>query len=66
MSFCEHCKKITQPIWDAQFLHPFVQGLGDGSLPQSKFKFYILKDGTIKSWGMPEAEMAWREEKWPI
>jgi len=44
VSFCEHLKKVTQPIWDAQFLHPFVQGLGDGTLPQSKFKFYILQD----------------------
>ena len=44
MSFSEHLKKISQPIWDAQFTHPFVKGLGDGTLPQQKFKFYILQD----------------------
>lgn len=44
MSFSEHLKKISQPIWDAQFTHPFVKGLGEGTLPQQKFKFYILQD----------------------
>jgi thiaminase (transcriptional activator TenA) len=44
MSFSEHLKKISQPIWDAQFTHPFVKGLGDGTLPSQKFKFYILQD----------------------
>src|SRR5712671_1354454 len=44
MSFCEHLKTISQPVWDAQFSHPFVEGLGDGTLPEEKFKFYILQD----------------------
>lgn len=44
ISFSEHLKKTAEPIWDAQFTHPFVQGLGDGTLPGDKFKFYILQD----------------------
>ena len=44
MSFSEHLKKTSKPIWNAQFTHPFVKGLGDGTLPQQKFKFYILQD----------------------
>ena len=44
MSFTEHLKKISRPVWDAQFSHPFVKNLGDGTLPQQKFKFYILQD----------------------
>jgi len=44
MSFTEHLKKISQLVWDAQFSHPFVKALGDGTLPQEKFKFYILQD----------------------
>jgi len=44
MSFCEHLRKIAQPIWDAQLTHPFVMQLGDGTLPERKFKYYILQD----------------------
>jgi len=44
MSFSEHLRKISQPIWDAQLTHPFVLQLGDGTLPERKFKYYILQD----------------------
>lgn len=44
MSFSALLKKIAKPIWNAQLRHPFVLGLGDGSLPREKFKFYILQD----------------------
>jgi len=44
MLFSEHLKKIAQPIWDAQLEHPFVMQLGDGTLPERKFKYYILQD----------------------
>ncbi len=44
MSFSDHLKKIAQPIWDAQLTHPFVLQLGDGTLPERKFKYYILQD----------------------
>jgi thiaminase/transcriptional activator TenA len=44
MSFSSHLRKLAQPIWDAQLKHPFVVALGDGTLPERKFKFYILQD----------------------
>jgi len=44
MSFSDHLRKIAQPIWDAQLEHPFVIQLGDGTLPERKFKYYILQD----------------------
>ncbi len=44
MSFCNHLRKLAQPIWDAQLTHPFVVALGKGTLPQRKFKYYILQD----------------------
>src|SRR5436305_408105 len=34
----------VRPIWDQQFQHPFVQALGDGSLPRDNFEFYIRQD----------------------
>ncbi len=44
MSFSEHLRKIAKPIWNAQLTHPFVLQLGDGTLPERKFKYYILQD----------------------
>jgi thiaminase (transcriptional activator TenA) len=44
MSFSNHLRKLTVSIWDAQLSHPFVVALGDGSLPEQKFKYYILQD----------------------
>ncbi len=44
MSFCDHLRKLAQPIWEAQLTHPFVVALGKGTLPERKFKYYILQD----------------------
>ncbi len=43
-SFSQHLKDTAQAAWDAQFTHPFVLALGDGTLLQRLFKFYILQD----------------------
>lgn len=32
------------PAWDASLSHPFVRGLGDGTLPEEAFRFYIRQD----------------------
>lgn len=44
MSFSDHLRKLAQPIWDKQLSHPFVLALGKGTLPERKFKYYILQD----------------------
>ncbi len=44
MSFSDHLRDLAQPIWDAQLGHPFVRALGKGSLPERKFRYYILQD----------------------
>ena len=44
MSFSQHLRKLAQPIWDAQLTHPFVISLGNGTLPERKFRYYILQD----------------------
>ncbi len=36
--------QAAESIWAAQLEHPFVKALGDGSLPRSKFEFYIRQD----------------------
>ena len=44
MSFCDQLRKKAQPIWNVQLRHPFVVALGKGTLPERKFKYYILQD----------------------
>ena len=44
MSFTERLQRLAKPIWDAQLTHPFVVALGKGTLPQRKFRYYILQD----------------------
>jgi thiaminase (transcriptional activator TenA) len=43
-SLTDRMRSAAQPIWDQQFQHPFVKALGDGSLPQEVFQFYICQD----------------------
>ncbi|MGD2135182.1 MAG: thiaminase II [Gemmatimonadales bacterium] len=44
MSLTEDLRAAAQPIWAAQREHPFVQGLGDGSLDIERFKRWVLQD----------------------
>jgi thiaminase/transcriptional activator TenA len=44
MSFSNRLRQLAQPIWDAQLSHPFVTELGKGTLPERKFRYYILQD----------------------
>lgn len=36
--------QITKPIWDGIQAHPFVQGIGDGTLPLCRFAYFIGQD----------------------
>ncbi|CAI4219067.1 unnamed protein product [Parascedosporium putredinis] len=44
--FIEHLlsREDVKPVWDRFVHHPFVMGLGDGSLPLESFKGYIIQD----------------------
>ena len=44
MIFSENLKQAADPILKAQYEHPFVKGLGDGTLPLEKFRFYMIQD----------------------
>jgi thiaminase/transcriptional activator TenA len=37
-----HC--AAADLWQAQFEHPFVQGVGDGTIDPDRFRFYIRQD----------------------
>lgn len=44
MSFTKELWKSIGPIYSAILRHPFIRGLGDGSLDPECFKFYVLQD----------------------
>ena len=44
MTLTDDCHAAAKPIWDAQLEHPFVKGLGDGSLEVDRFRRWVLQD----------------------
>src|SRR3989304_3592488 len=42
--FTDRLYHLAQPVWEAQHSHPFVRGIGDGSLDIEKFKFWVCQD----------------------
>ncbi len=32
------------PVWEARLRHPFVTGIGDGTLDMEKFRYFMLQD----------------------
>ncbi len=44
MQVSQYLYKSTQSIWGNCISHPFVQGIGHGTLERDKFRFYIIQD----------------------
>jgi thiaminase/transcriptional activator TenA len=44
VSFSAELREAAAPVWEAQIAHPFVAGIGDGTLPEEKFRFYVRQD----------------------
>lgn len=44
MKFSERLRQTSDPIWEASFRHPFVVGIGQGTLPLESFRYYVLQD----------------------
>ena len=44
MSLSNELFGIAEPLWGRQLQHPFVQGLGDGTLEEKRFKRWVLQD----------------------
>ncbi|WP_346243980.1 thiaminase II [Shouchella clausii] len=44
MSFTAELRKTADPIYKAIFSHPFVQGIGKGSLPADSLIHYVKQD----------------------
>ena len=44
MGISDELRERGEPIWSRSLAHPFVLGIGDGSLPVDRFKFYVRQD----------------------
>ena len=42
--FTDRLYQSAAPIWKKCMEHPFVKGIGDGSLPLEKFRYFMLQD----------------------
>jgi thiaminase/transcriptional activator TenA len=44
VSVAAELRRAAEPVWAAQRAHPFVRGIGDGTLPEARFRFYVRQD----------------------
>jgi thiaminase/transcriptional activator TenA len=44
MKFSDQLRKTGHTIWEANFNHPLVQGIGQGNLAEDKFIFFLEQD----------------------
>lgn len=44
MKFSESLYENVKEIWQSYYNHPFVKGIGDGTLDVDKFKYYMIQD----------------------
>ncbi|HSL99404.1 MAG TPA: thiaminase II [Candidatus Limnocylindria bacterium] len=42
--FYQEMRHASDPLWQAIFGHPFVTGIGDGTLSRDRFEFYLKQD----------------------
>lgn len=70
MRLTDHLYAAAEPLWRAQLDHPFVRGLGDGTLDEERFKRWVLQDylylkefARVFAWAVAKAErlesMSW-------
>jgi thiaminase/transcriptional activator TenA len=42
--FSDRLYRVAQRVWEAQHDHPFVRGIGEGTLDIARFKFWVRQD----------------------
>lgn len=63
MALTDDLYAAAEPLWRAQLDHPFVRGLGDGTLEEERFKRWVLQDylylkefARIFAWAVAKAD----------
>lgn len=70
MAFTDELYEAAREVWEAQLEHPFVRGLGDGTLAEERFERWVLQDyrylkefARVFAWAAARAEglesMSW-------
>jgi thiaminase/transcriptional activator TenA len=70
LKFTDELYAAGHPIWGAQLEHPFVKGIGDGTLEEERFKRWVLQDylylkefARVFAWAVAKADdltsMSW-------
>jgi thiaminase (transcriptional activator TenA) len=44
VSAAAELRAASADVWEAQHAHPFVRGIGDGTLDEARFRFYVRQD----------------------
>jgi len=44
MSFTDELAAVGDPVWDATVAHPMVEQLGEGTLDESPFRYWVRQD----------------------
>src|SRR5215471_14525398 len=44
MRFSDQLRQGAPDLWAAHYDHPFVRGIGDGTLDPERFRFYVRQD----------------------
>jgi thiaminase/transcriptional activator TenA len=44
MCFTEELRETAEPVWEATLEHPMVERLGDGTLDEAPFKYWVRQD----------------------
>ena len=44
MGFSDELRRTAAPMWDREKRHPFVTGIGDGTLALDSFRYYMRQD----------------------
>ena len=63
MTVTQRLYEAALPIWQACHDHPFVKGIGDGTLDREKFQYFLLQDylylfdyAKVFAWGVIKAD----------
>jgi len=42
--FTDRLHRLAAPVWEAQHRHPFIRGIGDGTLDMERFSHWVRQD----------------------